>query len=70
MNKIGFTVEELYELWLNFKDNDDAATILSDFMTATKREAGILIDKFELRYESTLLDCNNRGKAERTRKHI
>lgn len=65
-----FTEKELYDLWIKFKDADDASIILSDFMNATKREAEILIDKFELWYQSKTLDYDSRGKPGRVRKHI
>lgn len=65
-----FSKEELYKLWLNFKDNENAITILSDFMIATKEEAKILNNEFEIRYQSSILDGGNRGKDGRIRKNI
>lgn len=65
-----FSKEELYKLWLNFKDNENAITILSDFMIATKKEAAALNDEFEIRYQSSILDGGNRGKDGRIRKNI
>lgn len=35
----GFTEDELYELWLRFKDNDDSLRILADFMMSDKTAA-------------------------------
>ena len=57
-------------MWVNFKDNSDAAAILSDFMVTTKTEAQIIINQFELRFESEMLNENNRGKANRVQKTV
>lgn len=65
-----FSNEDLYSLWLNFKDDDNAITILSDFMVATKKEAKALIEQFEIRFQASALNGNNRGKSDRIRKHI
>lgn len=65
-----FSNDDLYKLWLNFKDNENAITILSDFMIATKEEAKILNNEFEIRYQSSILDGGNRGKDGRIRKNI
>jgi len=65
-----FSNDDLYKLWLNFKDDENAITILSDFMVATKEEAKILDEQFEIRYQSSVLDGSNRGKTDRIRKHI
>ncbi len=70
MKQRAFTEEELYDLWIKFKDANDASVILSDFMNATKEEAEVLIDKFELQYQSRALDYDNRGKSGRVRTHI
>lgn len=65
-----FSNNDLYRLWLKFKDDENAITILSDFMVATKEEARILNEQFEIRYQSSVLDDSNRGKSDRIRKHI
>lgn len=70
MEQKAFTEEELYDLWSKFKDADDASIILSDFMNATKEEAEVLIDKFELRYQCRALDYDSRGKPGRVKTHI
>lgn len=70
MKQKAFTEEELYDLWIKFKDADDASIILSIFMNATKEKAEMLIDKFELRYQSSSLDYDTRGRPGRARKHI
>jgi hypothetical protein len=61
----GFTQQELYDMWLNFRDSPNAVVILSDFMIAKKREAKKLIEHFEIRYQSQLLNSSNRGKENR-----
>lgn len=61
----GFSEEELYRLWLNCKDDENAVTIMSDFMVSTKAAAKELINQFELRYECNILDGENRGKVDR-----
>lgn len=65
-----FSEEELYQLWLNCKSDENVITIMSDFIVGTKAMAQELIDKFELKYECKTLDSKNRGKADRVRKHI
>ncbi len=66
----GFSEEDLYSIWLNCRENENVVTIMSDFMVSTRAEARKLIDRFELRYECTLLNGESRGKADRIRKHI
>ena len=61
----GFTQQELYDMWLNFRDSPNAVVILSDFMIAKKGEAKKLIEHFEIRYQSQLLNSSNRGKENR-----
>ena len=40
--------DDLYELWLRFRGDHDAAGTLSDFMNGTKEEAQKLIAEFEM----------------------
>lgn len=70
MKQLAFTEQELYEMWKNFREDDNAIIILSDFMVSTKSEAAALINLFEIKYESEALNSGNRGKADRVRKHI
>lgn len=65
-----FSEDELYLLWVNFKDLPDASAMLSDFMDASKADATKLICRFEIKYEASLLDSDSRGKENRYRKHI
>jgi len=58
----GYSEEELYELWLRFKGNDDSLSLLADFMSSDKATAKAVLNKFEVRYSSHLLDSVNRGK--------
>lgn len=69
-DNIRFSEKELYQLWLNCKDNENAITIMSDFIVDTKAMAQKLIEKFELQYECNMLDSENRGITDRVRKHI
>ena len=55
MDEERYTRSELYTLWKNFKDDDDAERILSDFMICDSETAAKLILEFELKYESNLL---------------
>ncbi len=66
----GFTEQELYDMWIKFKDNEEAASILSDFMVSTIVIANALIENFEIRYATEALNYANRGKFERIKKHI
>lgn len=47
-----YTQQELYELWLNFRDDPHSEQMLADFMGEPKAVAAAasLIDDFELRY--------------------
>ena len=47
---------ELFELWVRFRNERDAAETLSDFMNGTKEEAEKLIAEFEIRYMGNTLD--------------
>ena len=71
---VGFTYseQELYELWFRFRDQENAAQMLSDFMGRgdNRRRAAELIQEFEIRAEASSLNAAMRGKADRTRKHI
>ncbi len=58
----GYTREELFTLWRGFREEHDATRILMDFALCSKNQAQILIDDFEVRYESQLLNLEQRGK--------
>ena len=67
-----YTRQELYELWLKFRDNSDAVQILSDFIGRgdNRKLATELIRDFEIKAEASNLNSAMRGKADRARKHI
>ncbi len=48
---------ELFELWLRFRNDRDAETMLSDFMGGTKDQARELIKDFEVEYLKNTLDA-------------
>ena len=54
---------ELYEMWLRFRDDPDAKTILSDFAMTTKNQAAELIAEFEIKHEAETLNAEMRGKS-------
>lgn len=67
-----YSKQELYELWLVFRDNPNAVQMLSDFIGRgdNRQRATELIQEFEIRAEASSLNAAMRGKADRTRKHI
>ena len=67
-----YSKQELYELWLVFRDNPNAVQMLSDFIGRgdNRQRATELIQEFEIRAEASSLTAAMRGKADRTRKHI
>lgn len=70
MRELGFSEEDLYELWLKCRENENVVTIMSDFMVCNKVEARKMINIFEMRYDCNILGSENRGKVDRIRKHI
>lgn len=46
-----YTKQELYEMWVKFRDDPNAVIILSDFMQSDKVSAARLIDEFESRFQ-------------------
>lgn len=62
--------EELYDLWLNFRHSPDSINILADFMLGTRQQARELIKEFEIRQESSVLDCVANRSNGRYRKNI
>ena len=67
-----YSKQELYELWLVFRDNPNAVQMLSDFIGRgdNRQRAAELIQEFEIRAEANSLNSAMRGKSDRTRKHI
>lgn len=49
-------------MWLKFRDDPDAKTILSDFAMTTKKQAEKLIIEFEIKHEAEMLNAEMRGK--------
>lgn len=65
-----YNKDELYDLWLNFRTSPDSVVILADFMLGTKQQAEELIKEFEIRQESSMLDCVANRSNRRYRKNI
>ena len=58
-----YTKQELYEMWVKFRDDPNAVIILSDFMQSDKGSAARLIDEFESRFQHNhRYDRNGKGK--------
>lgn len=53
---------ELYELWLRFRNNDDAVDLMCDFSYLNRLQAAELIAEFEIRHEAETLNAEMRGK--------
>ena len=68
--RLTYTREELFDLWVRFRDNPDAVEILSDFANSTPEFSEELHKKFLLRYEAEVLGISSRGVEDRARKHI
>lgn len=68
--RLTYDREELYDLWIRFRNNPDAVEILSGFANTTPEFAEELHKEFLLRYEAEVLGISNRGVEDRTRKHI
>lgn len=60
-----YSQEDLYGLWLNFREQSNEVQIMMDFALCERAEAENLINEFETRREVETLDIAHRGKADR-----
>lgn len=60
-----YTKTELYDLYVQFDEDDHALQILSDFMGTDKTSAAVLLAEFAARRSAQTLGLEERGKEGR-----